>query len=211
MNKKEIAVLSITLSLVLILLLMIVFAFNNYTKKASNTNIENDKIKIAASGEEKNGDIVYIENKNEKLKEDYKNWKIYQNKEYGFELKYPESWYWEDYTNDFKYLKLGFYPSKKKKKLEYIGDIQVSVHDKLENETLLSHYVKNSGIKNINNEKIKVSEQGNSFIIDYDIPGMIDYDTAIIDCEDYFLYIETPYGVAREKLNLFIEKVVCIK
>ncbi|MCK5415995.1 hypothetical protein KAI92_01040 [Candidatus Parcubacteria bacterium] len=98
MNKKEIAVLSITLSLVLILLLMIVFAFINYTKKTSSTNIENDKIKIATSSEEKDGKIriedELWEKENEsrfkKISEQKKDWLLYSNLIYGYSFKYPK-------------------------------------------------------------------------------------------------------------------------
>ena len=103
MNKKEIAVLSITLSLVLILLLMIVFAFNNYTKKASNANVENDKIKIATSSEEKNDKIeedINIVNTNTRktLEERYRietiklenGWKKYMNANCGIEFEFKD-------------------------------------------------------------------------------------------------------------------------
>ena len=63
-------------------------------------------------------------------------WQKYRNEEYGFEVKYPKGWYWEDYTEDFHYLKIGFYPPDKSKGWEYVGDIQIAVMINKENLNL---------------------------------------------------------------------------
>lgn len=144
-------------------------------------------------------------------------WQEYFNKEYGFELSYPENWYWEDYSSDFKNyndLQIGFYPSNKKKGWEYIGDIEVSILKKdIANENVFDYYKrteKENGRQNLDvSTKEKQTKNGYDVIIEYDAPGNIDYDTALIDCKEYFLRIATPFSKAKNMFHSMIDTVVC--
>jgi len=143
---------------------------------------------------------------------DTSDWLTYRNEEYGFELKYPEGWYWEDYSKDFKALelKVGFYPSDKSKGWEYVGDIQVAIH----NNNILNiddYYEKYGYYKKSNSEKVKkiITKNNYKSIIEYDVPGMIEADTAMIICNNYIFYIDTPYAIARKEMIAMVNEFLC--
>ncbi|OGF28298.1 hypothetical protein A2477_03345 [Candidatus Falkowbacteria bacterium RIFOXYC2_FULL_47_12] len=137
-------------------------------------------------------------------------WQTYRNEEYGFEVRYPEGWYWEDYTKNFGYPLFGFYPREKKAGYEYYGDIEMRIVDKKNNENITQYYQKlyNKELASSTAKKLK-TKLGYDSILEYDIPGNINFDVGIVDCGSKFVQLTAPFGTARDVMTVMVNQIEC--
>jgi len=146
---------------------------------------------------------------------DISDWQIYKNEEYGFELKYPKEWYWEDYTKEFNIGKpvIGFYPNNQKKDWEYYGDIELEI---LENKKKIDiekfFKILYSDMPFLFDEIITGNtKNGYNYIKRIDIPGNVDHDFIYVQCANKIISIGTPFGVARNILDDVADTINCQK
>lgn len=104
---------------VLILVLLIAGSFWYLQSQKHNEQL----IEVFEGGQEKN----------ETGKIDISNWRVYQNKKFGFEIKYPENWQMaESYSGDS--IVIAFAPEEyKKNKREYTNRWRGFYHEQFEN------------------------------------------------------------------------------
>ncbi len=142
-------------------------------------------------------------------------WQTYKNKEYEFEFKFPEGWYWEDYTKEFNVGRpvFGFYPKDKKREWEYYGDIVLDIFKntkKIDVEQYFKNEHKNESYL-FDDLIIGNTKNGYRYVEKYDLPGMINSDFAYIQCNESIISLSTPLGISREIINEILDTVRCQK
>ena len=143
---------------------------------------------------------------------DTSEWKVYRNEEYGFEVKYPEDWYWEDYTEEFKHSMIGFYPNNSKREFDYWGDIEVQKGEKNIEENLVE-YFKNMfrDMPYMYDKAIsKKNKNQKDTILLYDVPGYISADEILVDCDNFVISLSTPFGVATDIMKQMADELLCL-
>ena len=128
-------------------------------------------------------------------------WKIYTNKNFGFKTKYPDGWYFDDYSVDFKRLVLGFYPNGKKRGYEYLGDVELSASENV--DAIIDN------IKKIEGTEEKTTDKGYPMLVNQDIPGNIDHFSAVVNCGSFVVSIRSPFGQVKEVAMQMANEVVC--
>jgi len=97
------------------------------------------------------------------LEADTSNWNIYQNKIYGYDIKYPKDWILETYEEDYgknakKPIRLAFYIKDKQKIERYqeslMANVNIAVINKESSDFTVEDYLKDFGY-DLNQETIK--------------------------------------------------------
>ena len=140
-------------------------------------------------------------------------------------MKYPENWYWENYTEEFadyrkrhnlqKQLFVGFYPNDKQRGWEYLGEIQINSSKKTEEEkkeSLEDRYERLSNQQFIISDKLEKKESKNKYdiIIEYDTGSLLNADFVTIDCGVRLIFMESPFGLARDVLIQMADELLCL-
>ncbi|MFC1613638.1 hypothetical protein ACFL23_04945, partial [Patescibacteria group bacterium] len=137
-------------------------------------------------------------------------WQTYRNEEYGFEVKYPTDWYWEDYSEDFKHPMIGFYAPNSKKGWEFVGDIEIHKRNNENKESLEQYYESiNKLMPDKEPDKVerKISQNGYEMIIEYDVLGNIISDIILIDCNTYFIEIVSPFNSTTDVMKTMADSL----
>lgn len=133
-------------------------------------------------------------------------WQEYGNEKYGFSFKYPRDWYSEDSSEDFNGLHIGFYPEGKERGYEYTGDIVLSVSENKVKNDILDYLDSSYSTTKFRKEK---TDSGNDMYIAYNVPGFIDSDKAIVNCNEYFVLLSTPFALGREYFEVMAKTIKC--
>lgn len=138
-------------------------------------------------------------------------WKVYRNEEYGFEVKYPENWYWEDYTEDFKHLKIGFYRPNKQRGWEYFGDIAIAALKSKNNESVEEFYERTSKTKFKQTDKLmKIKNRNNhEIIVVYEELGFVPLDSAKLICNGNIIIIDSFSDTLRGYFEAVVDNILC--
>jgi len=139
-------------------------------------------------------------------------WQIYGNKEYGFKVKYPENWYWEDYTEEFKHSMIGFYPDNERREYDYIGDIRIQKVEKDVDENFVE-YFKNMfrDIPYMHDKAIsKKNKNKKDVILIYNVPGYEIADKILVNCHNFVILFSTPFGTATDIMEQMANELLCL-
>jgi len=143
---------------------------------------------------------------------DTSDWEIYRNKEYGLELRYPKDWHWKDYTNEYVKLKIGFFPPTKEEGWEYNGDIELIVHNNVENLSLDEWYKKIWEYKKPVVDKIEniINKNNQKIIIEYNSPDMFGgSDLALTKCDKNMIYFNAVMRMSTEEMLAMVNEFIC--
>ncbi|MCD4705858.1 hypothetical protein K8R61_02130 [bacterium] len=183
-------------------------SINNKTNKNQNTN------KIVNNNTNKN------QNTNQNINQqvatttdeiDTSDWRTYRNEEYRFEVKYPNKWYWEDYTEEFKYSMISFYPDSKKRGFDYLGDIKIRKAKKDASENIIEYFKKVFGDMPYMHDKAIITKNNYSrdIILIYDVPGYIKTDQILVNCDNFVISFNTPFGIEINIMKQMANELLC--
>ncbi len=150
-------------------------------------------------------------NLNQGKEVDISDWQTYRNEEYGFEVKYPQNWYWEDYTEDFKHLTIGFYRPNNKRGWEYFGDIVIAALENKNNESIEEFYERGTKTKFEQTDKLMKIENKNNqeIIVVYEELGFFSLDSAKLICNGNIVIIDSFSDTLREYFEEIVDSILC--
>jgi len=150
---------------------------------------------------------------------DTSNWQRYRNEEYGIEFKYPNDWYWEDYSywydneamEKIKLPKFGFYLNSHEKGYEYSGDITVGLLLNQEHNGVIEFYEKaiNKNIELSDELKIIDSKNGYEILLAYKESAFVPLDSAKLLCNGNIVIIDLHMEMNKKEFKAIIDSLVC--
>ena len=186
--------------------------------KNTNTNLNQNQNTNQVVNQNTNQNININQNTNinqpvatTTIEIDTSDWQTYRSDEYKFEVKYPQNWYWEDYTEEFGYSMIGFYPDSKKREFDYLGDIKIRKTEKNTEKNFVEYFKNTFRIMPYIYDKaiIKKNNYNRDIILIYDVPGYIKTDQILVNCDNFVISFNTPFGIKIDIMKQMANELLC--